>query len=130
LPEDDLALAQALADIATISSERAIHRRDVLTEQLQTALNSRVIIEQAKGVLARYGGLSMDHAFAMLRGYVRANNLRLAQVARLIAERELDPTVITSYAIQAHSNAASSPPIGRGGSAVPCSSGRVRVGGI
>jgi GAF domain-containing protein len=104
LPEDDLALAQALADIATIAilSERAIHRREVLTEQLQTALNSRVIIEQAKGVLAQYAGLSTNDAFGMLRGYVRAHNLRLGQVAGLLAEGELDPAVITSYATQTH----------------------------
>ena len=102
LPAEDLALAQALADIATIAilSQRAIHRREVLTEQLQTALNSRVIIEQAKGALAQHAGISMQDAFEMLRGYVRARNLPLAQVAQLIARRELDPTVITSAVIQ------------------------------
>ena len=102
LPEVDLALAQALADIATIAilSERAVRRGEVVAEQLQTALNSRVIIEQAKGVLAQHSGLAMDEAFEMLRGYVRARNLPLSKVARLLAERTLDPTVITSYATQ------------------------------
>jgi GAF domain-containing protein len=100
LPDEDLALAQALADIATIAilAERSVRRHVVLTEQLQTALNSRVSIEQAKGVLAQHAGLSMDDAFELLLGYARARNLPLAQVAQLIARRVLDPTVITSYA--------------------------------
>src|ERR687889_437269 len=60
LPEPDLALGQALADVATIGilQERVIRRGEVLNEQLQGALNNRVIIEQAKGVLAQYGGLA------------------------------------------------------------------------
>jgi GAF domain-containing protein len=100
LPEDDLALAQALADVATIGilQERAIRRREVVNEQLQTALTSRVIIEQAKGVLAQHLGLSMDEAFNRLRGYVRGHNLRLADVARLIATRQLDPRTLTTPA--------------------------------
>ena len=102
LPEGDLAAAQALADIATIAilSERAIRRGKVVTKQLQTALNSRVVIEQAKGVLSEHTGLNMDESFELLRGYVRARNLPLTKVAKLLAERKLDPTVITSYAVQ------------------------------
>jgi len=73
LPDADLALGQALADVATIGilQERAIRRSEVLNEQLQTALNSRVIIEQAKGVLAQRGDLSMDAAFDRLRTHAR-----------------------------------------------------------
>ncbi len=84
LPEADLALAQALADVATIGilSERAVRHGEVVNEQLQTALNSRVIIEQAKGVLAQHFGVSMDIAFNRMRSYARSNNLRLAEVAR------------------------------------------------
>jgi len=69
LPDADLALGQALADVATIGilSERAIRRGEVVTEQLQTALNNRVIIEQAKGILAQRGNLSMNAAFDRLR---------------------------------------------------------------
>ena len=65
LPELDLALGQALADVATIGilQERAIRRSEVLNEQLQSALNNRVIIEQAKGVLAQYGGLTPGRCF-------------------------------------------------------------------
>jgi GAF domain-containing protein len=93
LPAEDLALGQALADIATIGilQERAIRRGEVVNEQLQTALNSRVIIEQAKGVLSHHLGLTTDEAFNRLRGYVRSRNLRLADVARLLATRQLDP---------------------------------------
>ena len=59
------------------------------TEQLQAALNSRVIIEQAKGVLAQRGNLDMHAAFDRLRGYARAHNLRLTEVARQIVETDL-----------------------------------------
>jgi GAF domain-containing protein len=84
LPAADLALGQALADVATIGilQERAIRRGEVLNEQLQSALNSRVIIEQAKGVVAQLLGLGMDDAFAVLRGRARQRNQRLADVAR------------------------------------------------
>jgi ANTAR domain-containing protein len=93
LPDADLALGQALADVATIGilSERAIRRGEVLTEQLQTALTSRVMIEQAKGVLAHHFGLGMDQAFNLLRGYARSHNQRLADVARRLTGKELDP---------------------------------------
>jgi transcriptional regulator with GAF, ATPase, and Fis domain len=98
LPDVDLALAQALADVATIGilQERAIRRGEILNEQLQTALNSRVVIEQAKGVVAQHLGVGMDAAFDRLRRYCRANNLRLAQVARLLVARELDLAVLTA----------------------------------
>ena len=91
LPAADLALGQGLADVATIGilQERAIRRGEVLAEQLQAALNSRVIIEQAKGVLAQRGNLDMHIAFDRLRGYARAHNLRLTEVARQIVETDL-----------------------------------------
>jgi GAF domain-containing protein len=79
-------LVQALADVATIGllQERAIHRGEVLTEQLQGALNSRVVIEQAKGVIAQLHGISVDEAFTMMRLYSRGNHLRLSDVANAI----------------------------------------------
>jgi GAF domain-containing protein len=103
LPADDLALGQALADVATIGilQERAIHRTEVVNEQLQTALNSRVIIEQAKGVLAAHSSLGVDAAFNLLRGYARSRRLGLASVAREVVERRLDPTTITTAAVEA-----------------------------
>ncbi|UOZ07096.1 GAF and ANTAR domain-containing protein [Amycolatopsis sp. WQ 127309] len=96
LGADDVYLAQGLADTATIGilQERAVRQGETMSEQLQTALNSRVTIEQAKGVLAVTGGLTMDDAFAALRGYARSNNLRLSDVARALAERALDPGLV------------------------------------
>jgi len=96
LPAADLALGQALADVATIGilSERAIARGEVVNEQLQGALNSRVIIEQAKGVLAERGELSMDGAFDRLRHYARHHNLRLSEVARQVVEADLAAQVL------------------------------------
>lgn len=84
LTEEDLRVGQALADVATISvlQQRAIQRTETVSEQLQNALNSRVIIEQAKGVLAESSGLDMDSAFASLRGYARHHNQLLTAVAR------------------------------------------------
>jgi ANTAR domain/GAF domain len=92
LPEPDLALGQALADVATIGilQERAIHRGELLNEQLQLALNSRVIIEQAKGVLAQYGGLELAAAFDELRHYARSHNVKLADLARRVVDKDVD----------------------------------------
>ncbi|WP_043673333.1 GAF and ANTAR domain-containing protein [Streptomyces xylophagus] len=80
----DAPVAQALADVATISllQQRSSARSTVLNEQLQTALNSRVLIEQAKGKLAERQNIDMEQAFTTLRGYARAHNRRLSDVAR------------------------------------------------
>ena len=96
LPASALELGQALADVATIGilSERAIRRGEVLNEQLQAALNSRVIIEQAKGVLAQLGGLSMNAAFDRLRSYTRSHNQRLSEVALRVVEGDLADDVL------------------------------------
>ena len=81
---DEVRVVQALADVATIAilHERNLSQAEVLTEQLQGALNSRVVIEQAKGALARAEGISTADAFAVLRSNARSHNERLVDVAR------------------------------------------------
>jgi GAF domain-containing protein len=88
LDDGKLRIGQALADVATIGllQQRAIRRRDTLTEQLQTALNSRVLIEQAKGILAERLHLDMAEAFKMLRTDARNHNRRLSELARAIVD--------------------------------------------
>jgi GAF domain-containing protein len=98
LPEADLNLGQALADIATIGilQERAIRHGEVLTLQLQHALNLRVIIEQAKGVLAQLGNLPMDTAFERLRRHARGHRVLLGDVARrVVADRDFARVILT-----------------------------------
>jgi GAF domain-containing protein len=82
----DVPVMQALVDIATIAlmQERAIRRGAVLSEQLQGALNSRVVIEQAKGAIAQATGVGVDEAFASIRGYARRHNQKISEVAQLI----------------------------------------------
>jgi transcriptional regulator with GAF, ATPase, and Fis domain len=93
LSETALRHAEALADIATIGllQERAIRHQEVITEQLQTALHSRVIIEQAKGLVAERLGVDMEGAFTALRAYARGNNLKLGEVARMVIARHVQP---------------------------------------
>jgi GAF domain-containing protein len=88
LDPDKLRIGQALADVATIGliQQRVIHDRDVLTEQLQTALNSRVLIEQAKGVLAERLGLDVADAFTLLRATARNRNRNLSELARALVD--------------------------------------------
>lgn len=79
----DMEAAQAFADIATIAilQHRATLESRAVNEQLTGALNSRVILEQAKGIIAEREGVEMDQAFALLRSHARNNNLRLVEVA-------------------------------------------------
>jgi transcriptional regulator with GAF, ATPase, and Fis domain len=83
-----LRVGQALADVATIGllQQRAIRQRDTLTEQLQTALNSRVLIEQAKGVVAERLGANMDEAFTLLRRQARRTNQPMGALSQAIVD--------------------------------------------
>ncbi len=91
LVEEDMPLGQGMADIASIAllQERAVSESHVLVTQLNGALTSRVIIEQAKGILAEQAQISLDRAFVSLRGHARANNLRLADVAQGVIDGRL-----------------------------------------
>jgi GAF domain-containing protein len=79
-------IVQALADVATIAilQERSIARAESFTEQLQGALNSRIVIEQAKGAVAKLVGIDVDDAFEIIRARARANQLRLVDVAHAV----------------------------------------------
>jgi GAF domain-containing protein len=98
-PEIDLRVAQALADVATIGilHQQGARAGDVVIEQLQAALNSRVIIEQAKGVLAATGHIDMDMAFQQLRRYARDHNAKLSLLAGEIAAGTLQPVAVIEW---------------------------------
>jgi AmiR/NasT family two-component response regulator len=87
----DVEAARGLADMATIGilHERAIRESDIAREQLQNALTSRVVIEQAKGVISQLRGVDMDEAFRILREYSRSNNRALRDVADAVVRRSL-----------------------------------------
>lgn len=91
LEPPDVLAGQALADMATIAilQQRAAADAQILNEQLSQALNSRILIEQAKGVLAERGGLDMARSFTQLRRYARDHQLRLVDVAQGVIDGTL-----------------------------------------
>ena len=102
LDEPRLVEAQALADVATIGilQHRAAAEQRLLAQQLQYALQSRILVEQAKGILAEFARVGMDDAFAALRRYAREHNERLVDVADALVERRLAAmTVIRRYSV-------------------------------
>ena len=86
ISDEDADVVQALADVATIGliQERAIAQSELVAEQLQSALNSRIVIEQAKGAIAQIHGGTPDEAFVRIRTFCRGHHLRLSDVARAI----------------------------------------------
>lgn len=97
LSEDDLTVAKALADLATIAiiQDRSTTDDRTLILQLETALDSRVVIEQAKGIVAQDLGLEMDAAFSRIRRYARDSNQRLRSVAAQIVSGEMAATELS-----------------------------------
>jgi transcriptional regulator with GAF, ATPase, and Fis domain len=91
LPQPDIRLAQAMADVASVAivQDQAIRAAEVRSGQLQHALDSRVAIEQAKGMLSERAQVGMDEAFGRLRSYARSNNRRLTAVASEIVRGAL-----------------------------------------
>lgn len=88
LSPEDVDVGQAMVDVATIGllQERAVRRQELLAEQLHTALNSRVLIEQAKGVLAERAGIDVEDAFQRMRAYSRQASRPLNGIARAVIE--------------------------------------------
>ncbi len=94
----DLVAAQALADVATIAilQHRAASDAQILNEQLTEALNTRIVIEQAKGVVAERADVDMEQAFARLRRHARNHNLRLTDLAQAVSTKALSVTSLDS----------------------------------
>jgi transcriptional regulator with GAF, ATPase, and Fis domain len=86
LDQDSRVIAKALADIATIGilQQRTLHRSSLLAENLQRALNTRIVVEQAKGVLSERGGIPMEQTFDLLRGYARSHQMKLSDLAEAV----------------------------------------------
>ena len=94
LDHTELSVAQALADVATIGllQQRIIRDKTVLTEQLQAALNTRILIEQAKGIVSERAGLSMTDAFQAIRNHARRQRLSVTAAATAV----IDGTINTA----------------------------------
>lgn len=96
LTEANIGIGQAMADVATVGlmQERAIAARELLATQLQTALTSRVLLEQAKGMLAERAGLTTDQAFRLMRAFARSTSRRLSDVAAHIIDGSLNAALL------------------------------------
>ncbi len=98
----EMEIAQAMAEMAAIGliQERALRERNLLTTQLQAALNSRVIIEQAKGMIAEYLTMTVDDAFKVLRNYSRYHNRKLSEVASDVVDRRILRAALSQPPVQ------------------------------
>ena len=97
LDEPDGPVAQGMADIAAIAlmQERSLRESRGVAAQLQGALESRVVIEQAKGVLAERAQIGLDAPFVRMRVYARAHNRKIGEVARGLIDGQLNPDTLT-----------------------------------
>lgn len=98
LGDDDIKVVQAMADIATIGilQERSIRDAHAFSTQLEVALESRVVIEQAKGIVAERSHISVDDAFERIRSFARAHNRLLSESARQIIDGTLQVEELTA----------------------------------
>jgi len=99
LNAEDVALAQGLADVATIAilQHRTSLDAKTLNDQLSFALNSRIIIEQAKGMVSQATSSDMDGAFGRLRAHARNHNLGLTEVANMVVTHEISATDLDAW---------------------------------
>lgn len=97
---DDQRVVQALADVATIGilQERAVNDARVVTSQLEAALESRTMIEQAKGIVAERSQVNIDEAFARLRAYARTHNRLLSEISQEVIAGTLSTEVLVASA--------------------------------
>ncbi|ALG06988.1 GAF and ANTAR domain-containing protein [Kibdelosporangium phytohabitans] len=104
LHDEDLQLGQALADIATIAilQHRAIEHSERVTGQLQSALDTRIVIEQAKGILAERGAVTPDEAFGRLRAHARAHQQRMTDLSRAVIAGTADLRELSAQAPAPH----------------------------
>lgn len=106
LNEEDAIAARALTDVATISilQQRSVDHATLAQEQLQRALNTRVVIEQAKGFISHTHQVDMDTAFQLLRQHARSHQQPLAELARAVVARDTVLPPVTESAGQQSSS--------------------------
>jgi GAF domain-containing protein len=112
LADEDVLVAQALADVATIAiiQHQTAVDAQMLNSQLNEALNSRIIIEQAKGKISESAGIDVDHAFRRLRNHARSNNLRLTDLAREVADGTTPTSTVGPLPTVSHMRSTNSNP--------------------
>ena len=91
MSEEDVAIGQALADVSTVSilQERTLRESATVNDQLQRALNSRILVEQAKGMIAHNSNITTDEAFQVLRAHARSHRTNLKDTAAAVLDRTL-----------------------------------------